>query len=319
MDNNLINIGEDGKYHYLYKITNKINQRYYYGIHSTKNLNSDHYMGSGKVLKKAICKYGVENFKKDIIKFVNSRKELIQLEKEIVNEKMLKDPLCYNMVLGGSNFLNKTVGKITVIDKTGNTFMVDVNDPRRLSGELNPIAYGNCAAKDKFGNVFWVKKDDIRFFTGELTGISKGMVVAYDSNNISYWVKTDDDRLKSGELVVRCNNLNGRKDWRWVKKGNDCKSIHKTELEYYLSNGWVVGNIHKGLKCITKDGKNKRVQQKDLQTYLDEGWQLGTNQRYPTASSSKGMRYVNKDGVCKLISPEALNSYLSNGWKTGKK
>ena len=61
----------DKKYHYFYKITNCINGKFYYGIHSTNNLN-DGYMGSGKRLKCAIKKYGVENFNKDIIKFFNS-------------------------------------------------------------------------------------------------------------------------------------------------------------------------------------------------------------------------------------------------------
>ena len=43
-------------YHYFYKITNKLNNHYYYGIHSTDNLN-DGYMGSGRKLRRAINKY----------------------------------------------------------------------------------------------------------------------------------------------------------------------------------------------------------------------------------------------------------------------
>ena len=61
-------------YHYFYKIINKLNNHYYYGIHSTDNLN-DGYMGSGRNLRRAINKYGIENFEKEIIKFFDTREE----------------------------------------------------------------------------------------------------------------------------------------------------------------------------------------------------------------------------------------------------
>lgn len=306
------------KYHYLYKITNLLNNKYYVGIHSTDKLN-DGYMGSGKIISKAIDKYGCENFKKEIIQFVNSREELILLEKQVVNESMVNDPMCYNMVLGGSNFLNKTIGKITVKDKDGNTFMVDVNDPKRLSGELKPILCGYRNVIDKHGNTYCVPVDDPRIKTGELFSYSKGKVTVYDKDGNFTYVDVNDPRYLSGELKFKCPNIDGRKNWKWVKKDGICKSIHKDELQSYLDDGWKIGNIHKGLKCITKNGKNKRVSLEELQYYLDNGWNLGTNQKYPTSSKSKGGRYVHKEGICKLIRPEQLDEYLSNGWLIGMK
>ena len=40
----------DNRYHYFYKIVNLINNKYYYGIHTTDDIY-DGYVGSGTILK----------------------------------------------------------------------------------------------------------------------------------------------------------------------------------------------------------------------------------------------------------------------------
>lgn len=97
--------GFDGKYHYLYKITNDINSKVYYGIHSTINLN-DGYFGSGKFLKKAIKKYGKSHFQKTMLTFCNSREQINILEAHIVNQQLLESGLTYNLKIGGDNVLD---------------------------------------------------------------------------------------------------------------------------------------------------------------------------------------------------------------------
>ena len=85
----------------IYKTTNKVNGKYYTGCHQTDNLD-DGYLGSGKYLKHAIQKYGRTNFKFEILHNVSSKEEMFELERIIVNESLVNDPMSYNLKIGGS-------------------------------------------------------------------------------------------------------------------------------------------------------------------------------------------------------------------------
>lgn len=91
--------------HYIYKITNNINGKYYVGRHSTHNID-DLYMGSGIGIKNAIKKYGIENFTKEIIVETTTSELLWELEKKIVNDDIVKDVMSYNMCYGGKHYLH---------------------------------------------------------------------------------------------------------------------------------------------------------------------------------------------------------------------
>ena len=90
------------QYFILYKTTNLINNKIYIGIHQTKNLD-DGYLGSGLAFKRALKKYGKENFKHEILKYCNSLEELLQEEKEYVTENWVNREDTYNLKTGGQS------------------------------------------------------------------------------------------------------------------------------------------------------------------------------------------------------------------------
>lgn len=91
------------KYNFIYMTTNMINGKKYIGKCSiNSNPETYHYLGSGKVLKQAIKKYGVENFKREIIHYSKSYEENKNMEKYFIekyNACISKD--FYNVAAGG--------------------------------------------------------------------------------------------------------------------------------------------------------------------------------------------------------------------------
>lgn len=89
------------KYNFVYKTTNIINGKEYTGYHGTDNLD-DGYLGSGKLLKRAIEKYGPESFIREILEFFDNPKDAFEYEKKIVNEEYVKRDDTYNLSIGGN-------------------------------------------------------------------------------------------------------------------------------------------------------------------------------------------------------------------------
>ena len=89
-------------YNYIYLITNKIDEKIYIGQHQTNNLD-DGYMGSGLRIKRAIKKYGKENFTKEILAYTDTQEKLDFLEKFYIKKyKALDLNIGYNIAPGGT-------------------------------------------------------------------------------------------------------------------------------------------------------------------------------------------------------------------------
>lgn len=103
------------KYHFVYITTNIINNKKYIGVHNTNDIN-DGYIGSGKLLQKAIEKYGKENFVREIIKFFDTKEEAFEFESFLVNEQIVNNEQYYNLVHEGKGGdfdekVNKKIGR----------------------------------------------------------------------------------------------------------------------------------------------------------------------------------------------------------------
>lgn len=136
------------KYHYIYKTTNNINGKYYYGKHSSVKEN-DIYIGSGTALRHAKEKYGNENFTKEILAYCDSSEDALELEEMVVTQEEINNDMCYNIKLGGKGGSYKGINKGNKhwLGKKHSTESKEKNS-RSKTGELNPM-YGKFGKDNK--------------------------------------------------------------------------------------------------------------------------------------------------------------------------
>lgn len=208
---------QNGKrYHFLYRTTNLVNDKYYYGVHSTYNL-LDGYLGSGKRLKRAVEKYGAENFKIEILEFFESREEVLKREKEVVNETCLQDPLCMNLQTGGGG----------------------------------GISSKEHHKKLKEGASEWIRKKwkDPKYRNKMIDVISKEMKLRHQNGKVKYnsfagKKHTEKTKNKMSEKAkLRIGNKNSQFGTCWICKNKEVKKIKKTDLDIWLNKGWKNGRI----------------------------------------------------------------------------
>jgi group I intron endonuclease len=87
---------------FIYITTNLINGKQYIGSHSGNK--DDRYLGSGKLLKYSIKKYGREKFKREILEICNPSDNLI-LETKYIKEYNTISPNGYNILENGGHII----------------------------------------------------------------------------------------------------------------------------------------------------------------------------------------------------------------------
>jgi group I intron endonuclease len=202
------------KYYIVYKTTNLINNMYYVGCHQTNNLH-DGYIGSGKYLKRAIKKYGIKNFKFEILYLLSSKDEMFKTEKKIVNESLVKDPMSYNLKIGGSGGNPGIVGAFL-----GKTHSSETKEKIRHKA-LNKKA--SKSTREKISQNNWAKKQPEKF--------------REHARNINLGKPKSKEQRKKQSDSQRGKKL--------VNNGIIAKWASLNEIENLLKDGWKLGKDKK--------------------------------------------------------------------------
>ena len=211
---------KESNIHYIYKTTCNVTGRWYIGMHSTSNLE-DGYMGSGKILRYSIRKYGKDNHTKEILEYFNSRKELVLREVEIVNLELISDGLCMNLKEGGSG---------------GGGFW---SEEHKLKCQLA----GNKTFVDKI-------KNNENFKNVITNTLKENNKKAHENGNCSY--NNFKDKKHSNETKQLISEIkrgtgtgetNSQYGTCWITNGIENKKIKKEDFDSYQLDGWIKNNI----------------------------------------------------------------------------
>ena len=190
----------------VYQIENRVNSRLYIGVHNTVDPNDD-YMGSGKVIKRAIQKHGIENFKKIILLATEDRAKAFALEKQLVTLDRIESGELYNLKEGGEG---------------GWDF---VHDAQRILRAENPE---------------WAKRESDRKRENAIRlklslnlpkGVWKGK-----KHSLETIIK-----MKKSHIGIQSGSKNSRFGSVWVTNGTESKSLPKDQAEVLMDQGWVRG------------------------------------------------------------------------------
>lgn len=196
-------------YYTIYKTTNQLNGKTYIGYHSTKDLN-DSYLGSGKILKQAIEKHGIDNFTKEILYIFPTREEALQKESEIVDEAFVMDSNTYNMKLGGEGGFDHTW-----------------NDPKRIEAIRESFKQGRSKG--------WQLTDEQRseMFSGKKNGFHGKRHTKEAKERIS---KAMQKKKMDPELIERrIEEFNAiEKKWGYIGKLAKQWNISHTQVRRFM-------------------------------------------------------------------------------------
>jgi len=207
-------------FHTIYKITNIINGKIYIGKHSCIDID-DTYMGSGKYIKNAIRKYGIENFKKEILFVLETEEEAYKIESEIVNEDFLKRNDVYNIIKGGDSF-----------ESINSNIELRTEKNRRAAISMNKIIWNDKE---------FISRNKERMIKQNKELHSNGILKAPDWTGKKH---KDETKKKIGEKNSECQRgeKNSQYGTCWIyhnEYGN--KKIKKEELDEYLKYDWIKG------------------------------------------------------------------------------
>ena len=265
----------------IYKITNTQNNKSYIGrkrIYENEYYDLHNYFGSGRHIKNAIKKYGIENFKKEYLDIANSDEELDKKEIYYI-EKYNTFKEGYNQTIGGEHlrgeFSNNELRKKKISDWSKEFWSDEEN--------RNDLIKKRTGRKNSEFTKQRMSESAKKSWTEE-----RRKKASESGNYIRHF--DEETRKRIAQSLSKLININN---------GKIEKRVSESELENYLSQGFIKGGLPKseeakkkmseaakksrrgyGFRWVHKDQERKRIKEEEIEKYLKDGWKLSERSSY---------------------------------------
>ena len=215
----------------IYKIINLIDGKIYIGKHQTKDLN-DGYMGSGKQLKRAQAKHGIENFKKEILFQFDNEADMNAKEAELVTEEFCLKEDTYNLCPGGK----------------GGWGYVNANDELRVAKNIIAGRTSGTIHANKLKNDLILLDEARRQFKEKVAvhynPIKNATAIKNKYLNGTMFGKTHSEETKAKMKLKASGRNSSQFGTMWITNGQENKKIKK-DVDI-IPEGWYKGRVNKG-------------------------------------------------------------------------
>ena len=280
----------DSMLYTVYKITNKVNNKIYIGFHKTNNID-DGYMGSGKLIKRAIEKYGIESFEKDILKVFDNKEDAERYESELVDRDFTLREDTYNIAIGGN--VRIMYGENNPFYGKEHTF-----DTKKKISNANKGNPGNSNHKASINGVIL---DNIKEIT-EVLNISKNkrnnvLYILGNPDNQEMFFIDDDIQAAAYKYYIRRQEANSAKLELLSSKARD-RFLGVPKSEEHRKK------ISEGLKGIKRENKHNKDPEKIKKTAeTHRGMKRSDKTKERMSLAKKGKNAKNR-GKCYFRNPE---------------
>jgi len=201
----------------IYLTTNTINNKIYVGQHTGNNLD---YLGSGKYVKRALKKYGSENFKRETLQECTTQNELDAAEIHWIKTlNSTNKEVGYNLELGGRGGVpsEETKAKMSIAQK--GTFKSN-----KTKAKMSKSSKGRPKTIEARRNM----------------GLARRNISDVTRRKLSDYAKK---RTYSDDTIDKMRIASKGK--RWICKDDVAIRIKGDEVQPYLNNGWTYGRKKK--------------------------------------------------------------------------